>query len=119
MDFALPAADDPRRLELRDWLVEHDAPAPADLARAGLVAPRAGGAPRRRELGDWRAEPGAPAPAAPARAGLVAPRWPEPWGIGANPEHALIIEEELRRAGVALPDNPIGIGWAGPTLLAG
>ena len=35
---------------------------------------------------------------------------------GAEPEHRLIIDEELRRAGVERPDNPIGIGWAGPTL---
>ncbi|MGH9302514.1 MAG: acyl-CoA dehydrogenase family protein, partial [Acidimicrobiales bacterium] len=29
----------------------------------------------------------------------------------------LIIDEELRRAGVTRPVNPIGIGWAGPTIL--
>jgi alkylation response protein AidB-like acyl-CoA dehydrogenase len=27
------------------------------------------------------------------------------------------VEEELLAAGVRLPDNPIGIGWAGPTIL--
>jgi 3-oxochol-4-en-24-oyl-CoA dehydrogenase len=29
----------------------------------------------------------------------------------------LVIDEELRRGGVKRPFNPIGIGWAGPTLL--
>ena len=29
----------------------------------------------------------------------------------------LLIDEELRRAGVRRPINPIGIGWAGPTLM--
>ena len=28
-----------------------------------------------------------------------------------------MIDEELRRAGVRRPENPIGIGWAGPTLV--
>ncbi|MHB1987257.1 MAG: acyl-CoA dehydrogenase family protein [Acidimicrobiales bacterium] len=52
-----------------------------------------------------------------AEAGYVAPHWPEPWGLGAGPVDQLIIDEELRRAGVRRPDNVIGIGWAGPTLI--
>jgi len=31
--------------------------------------------------------------------------------------HQLVIDEELTRAGVTRPANPIGIGWAAPTLL--
>jgi alkylation response protein AidB-like acyl-CoA dehydrogenase len=52
-----------------------------------------------------------------ADAGYVSPHWPEPWGLGADPIHQLIIDEELRAAGVRRPNNPIGIGWAGPTLV--
>lgn len=52
-----------------------------------------------------------------ADAGLVAPQWPPPWGRGANAAYQLVIDDELRRAGVTPPSNPIGIGWAGPTLL--
>jgi alkylation response protein AidB-like acyl-CoA dehydrogenase len=47
----------------------------------------------------------------------VAPHWPAPYGIDADPIHQIVIDEELRRAGVKRPSNPIGIGWAGPTLL--
>ena len=47
----------------------------------------------------------------------MAPHWPEPWGLGADPEPQLIVDDELRRAGVRRPENTIGIGWAGPTLL--
>jgi alkylation response protein AidB-like acyl-CoA dehydrogenase len=83
MDFELPAADDPRRLAVRDWLAAHPSPSGADLAEAGYVSPH----------------------------------WPEPWGLGADPIHQLIIDDELRSAGVRRPNNPIGIGWAGPTLL--
>ncbi len=90
MDFALPAEDDPRRLEVRAWLDAHPNPDRATLAAAGLVAPH----------------------------------WPEPWGSGADAEHQLILDGELRRAGVtssaeADRAGQIGLGWAGPTILAG
>src|SRR5207237_6334361 len=52
-----------------------------------------------------------------AAAGYTAPHWPRPWGLGASPAEQLVIDEELRRARVVRPDNPIGIGWAGPTLV--
>lgn len=32
-------------------------------------------------------------------------------------DYQLLIDDELRRAGVTRPINPIGIGWAGPTIL--
>ncbi len=83
MDFELPPEDDPRRVEVREWLAAHPTPSGRDLAEAGLVAPH----------------------------------WPRPWGLGADPVHQLVIDDELRRAGVRRPVNMIGIGWAGPTLL--
>ena len=75
--------------------------------------------PRRLAVRTWLEEHPDPTPAELAASGLVAPGWPAPWGIGAEPDHRLIVDEELRRAGVARPDNPIALGWAGPTLLAG
>ncbi len=60
-----------------------------------------------------------PSPSELADAGLVAPHYPPPWGLGADPTLQLAVDEELARAGVSLPDNPIGLGWAGPTLVAG
>jgi 3-oxochol-4-en-24-oyl-CoA dehydrogenase len=73
--------------------------------------------PRRAELRAWLAANPAPSGRELAEAGLVAPHWPPPWGLGADPVHQLVIDDELRRAGVRRPVNPIGIGWAGPTLL--
>ena len=52
-----------------------------------------------------------------AAAGYTAPHWPRPWGLGASAAEQLVIDEELRRAGVRRPENPIGLGWAGPTLV--
>jgi alkylation response protein AidB-like acyl-CoA dehydrogenase len=52
-----------------------------------------------------------------AEAGYVVPHWPAPFGRDADPLTQLVIDEELRAAGVRRPLNPIGIGWAGPTLM--
>jgi alkylation response protein AidB-like acyl-CoA dehydrogenase len=84
VEFELPPTDDPRRVEVRDWLAEHPSPSAVDLAHAGYTVPH----------------------------------WPRPWGLDADPIHQILIDDELRRAGVSRPYNPIGIGWAGPTLLA-
>ena len=43
-----------------------------------------------------------------AEAGYVAPHWPRPWGLGADPIHQLIIDDELdqgRRAPAGQPDR--------------
>ncbi len=73
--------------------------------------------PRRAAVRAWLDEHPAPSGRELAEAGSVAPHWPRPWGLDADPIHQLLIDEELRAAKVARPSNPIGIGWAGPTLL--
>jgi alkylation response protein AidB-like acyl-CoA dehydrogenase len=73
--------------------------------------------PRRRSIREWLASHPNPTPVQLAEAGLVAPHLPPPWGLGADANHQLIIDDELKRADVRLPINPIGIGWAGPTIL--
>ena len=72
--------------------------------------------PRRLAVRTWLHEHPAPTGRQLAEAGYVAPHWPAPWGVGADPVHQLIIDDELRRAKVRRPANPIGIGWAGPTI---
>ena len=73
----------------------------------------------RSEVRAWLEAHPTPSGAELAERGLVAPHWPKPWGLGADAASQLVVDEELRRAGVSRPLNPIGIGWAGPTLLAG
>ncbi|MCU1389610.1 MAG: putative acyl-CoA dehydrogenase [Ilumatobacteraceae bacterium] len=72
---------------------------------------------RRLAVRSWIAEHPKPSGAVLAAAGYVAPHWPRPWGLDADPIEQLIIDDELSSAGVRRPTNPIGIGWAGPTLL--
>ncbi|HEX3794534.1 MAG TPA: acyl-CoA dehydrogenase family protein [Acidimicrobiales bacterium] len=83
MDLGLPGEDDPRRLDVRQWLAAHPSPSGRQLAEAGYVVPH----------------------------------WAPPFGLDADPLTQLMIDEELRAAGVRRPINPIGIGWAGPTLM--
>jgi alkylation response protein AidB-like acyl-CoA dehydrogenase len=75
--------------------------------------------PRRLAVRSWLAEHPDPSGARLAEAGYVAPHWPRPYGLDADPIHQLILDEELRAAKVRRPENPIGIGWAGPTILHG
>ncbi len=74
-------------------------------------------APARLQIKQWLADHPKPTGRALAEAGYVAPHWPRPWGLDADAVTQLVIDEELGRAGVKRPDNPIGIGWAGPTIL--
>jgi 3-oxochol-4-en-24-oyl-CoA dehydrogenase len=73
--------------------------------------------PRRMSLRQWLEAHPRPTARHLAEHGLVAPHWPPPWGLGADPSHQLIVDDELRRVGVRRPENTIGIGWAGPTIL--
>jgi alkylation response protein AidB-like acyl-CoA dehydrogenase len=73
----------------------------------------------RGELRDWLAAHPAPSGRELAERGLVAPHWPRPWGLDADAAEQLVVDEELRLAHVSRPINPIGVGWAGPTLLEG
>jgi len=73
--------------------------------------------PARVEARRWLASNPEPSARALAEAGYVAPHWPAPWGKGSDPVSQLVIDEELRRAGVRRPFNQIGIGWAGPTII--
>ena len=87
--FELGADAEPFRAETRAFLAEHAPDGRFPLDFAGRLA----------------------------AAGLVAPHWPRPWGLDAGPLQQLAVDAELRSARAPRPFNPIGIGWAGPTLL--
>jgi alkylation response protein AidB-like acyl-CoA dehydrogenase len=73
--------------------------------------------PRRDAVRRWLESHPRPTPRQLAEDGLVAPHWPRPWGLDADPVAQLVIDDEMRKAGVRRPSNQIGIGWAGPTLV--
>lgn len=73
--------------------------------------------PRRLEVRAWLADHPKPTTRDLVGAGYVAPHWPRPYGLEAEPLHQMIIADELSRAQVRMPQNGIGIGWAGPTIL--
>ncbi len=74
--------------------------------------------PRRLEVRAWFDAHPNPTPRQLVDAGYVVPHWPLPYGLDAEPELQLIIDDEMRRAGVSRPINPIGIGHCGPILVA-
>jgi alkylation response protein AidB-like acyl-CoA dehydrogenase len=84
-------------------------PPEAEQYRGGIRAFLAEHAPGGKYPADWTRQL--------ADHGYVAPHWPRPWGRDASPIEQLVIDEELKRAFAPKPMNPIGIGWAGPTLL--
>ncbi len=90
---------------------------PETTADPGTTAGEDAAARSRAEVERWLAEHPDPTGRQLAEAGYVVPHWPEPFGRGAGPLEQLAIDEALRRALVRRPVNPIGIGWAGPTLL--
>ena len=52
-----------------------------------------------------------------AATGYLTPHWPEPYGLGADASHQVLIDSELERAGIRRPDLVIA-GWAIPTIVA-
>ncbi|HJM99638.1 MAG TPA: acyl-CoA dehydrogenase family protein, partial [Acidimicrobiales bacterium] len=73
--------------------------------------------PQRQQVRAWVEQHPKPSAKQLVEAGYVVPHWPKPYGLEAGPIEQLIIAEELKRAGIRRPQNPIGIGWAGPTIL--
>ncbi|HJR19342.1 MAG TPA: acyl-CoA dehydrogenase family protein, partial [Actinomycetota bacterium] len=73
--------------------------------------------PRRKEVRDWLAAHPEPTGKDLADGGYVVPHWPKPWGLDADPMTQLIIDDELKRAKVQRPINPIGTGHCGPILV--
>ncbi|MFC9993195.1 acyl-CoA dehydrogenase [Nocardia sp. NPDC127526] len=68
------------------------------------------------ELTNIAALPESEQRAALAASGLLAAHWPAPYGRGAGPIQRTWIEDQIRRAGIDLPDLAIA-NWAIPTLL--
>ncbi|MCT9087919.1 acyl-CoA dehydrogenase family protein [Streptomyces sp. ASQP_92] len=121
-------------LYLRRALVARQLLGAGDTHR--LRAVRLAGDGARREL-RMELPPGAETFRAPARAaieaargldpgaarralaptGYAAPHLPAPYGLGAGPVQQLVIQEELRRAGVKLADLGIAT-WVVPSLIA-
>ena len=75
--------------------------------------------PRRLEVRGWLEAHPEPDYGALFARGYTVPHWPPPWGLGANPELQLIIDDELVRAGIRAPNhvNPVAINNCAQSLL--
>ncbi|MGE0830836.1 MAG: acyl-CoA dehydrogenase family protein [Hyphomonadaceae bacterium] len=74
--------------------------------------------PRRLEVRQWFEEHPNASYKQIAEKGYAAPNWPAPWGMSADPELQLIIDEEMRHAGIIPPIdfNPIAVNQCGQTV---
>jgi 3-oxochol-4-en-24-oyl-CoA dehydrogenase len=70
----------------------------------------------RAELAEIAGLNGAERNAALGRGGWVLPHMPKPWGRGAGALEQLVIDEELRAAGIHVPSLAIG-AWVVPALI--
>src|SRR5437764_3795278 len=75
--------------------------------------------PRRIQVRAWFAEHPRPSGRALAEAGYATPHWPRPWGLAADAELQLIIDEEMKRAQVTAPSlvNPVAVNNCAQSLL--
>lgn len=69
------------------------------------------------EVRAWLEAHPSPTPRQLADSGFVAPHWPRPWGRNATPVEQITIDEVFREKRVTRPQNQIGLGWAGPTII--
>jgi alkylation response protein AidB-like acyl-CoA dehydrogenase len=73
--------------------------------------------PRRKPIRDWFEVHPRPSGRALAEAGFIVPHWPKPWGLAADAELQLIIDQEMKRAGVVPPRNPVAVNNCAQSLL--
>ena len=75
--------------------------------------------PRRLDVRAWFEARPRPTGRELAQAGYATPHWPRPWGLAADGELQLIIDDEMKRAGVTAPNliNPVAINNCAQTLL--
>ncbi|MEQ8268614.1 MAG: acyl-CoA dehydrogenase family protein [Parvibaculum sp.] len=75
--------------------------------------------PRRLEVRAWFKAHPKPTYRQMTEAGYVVPHWPRPWGLEADAELQLIIDEEIKRANILAPNlvNPVAINNCAQSLL--
>jgi alkylation response protein AidB-like acyl-CoA dehydrogenase len=73
--------------------------------------------PRRLEVRKWCDEHPKPTGMQLAKQGYVVPHWIAPWGLEAEPELQLILDDELDRAGIRRPNNSVAINNCGISLV--
>jgi alkylation response protein AidB-like acyl-CoA dehydrogenase len=75
--------------------------------------------PRRLQVRAWFQARSRPTGRELAQAGYATPHWPRPWGLAADAELQLIIDEEMKRAGVISPSlvNPVAVNNCAQSLL--
>jgi alkylation response protein AidB-like acyl-CoA dehydrogenase len=72
--------------------------------------------PRRRPVREWLGAHPRPSGRELLDAGYMVPHWAPPVGLGADGELAVIVDQELRRAGVERPRYPLARDFVAPLI---
>jgi alkylation response protein AidB-like acyl-CoA dehydrogenase len=111
MDFNYSPQEEVFRREVRDWLADNMRELPVWWGRPDVPAPDIDSAEYRDFTFWWHRKL--------YDAGFVGIAWPKDYGgRGATLTEQAIFNEELARHRAPGPANAIGIGWAGPTIIA-
>ena len=111
MDFDYTPEEEAFRKEVRDWLAENMRELPEWWGRSDVLGPETDSDEYRQFSMWWHRKL--------YDAGFVGIAWPEEYGgRGASLIEQMIFSEELARHRAPGPTNLIGIGWAGPTIMA-
>ena len=111
MDFAYSAQEEAFRKEVRDWLDIHVKELPAWWRNPDVMGPEID-SKEYHEFGLWWHKKL-------YDAGFVGIAWPKEYGgRGATVLEQTVYNEEMAKARVPGPSNGLGIGWAGPTIMA-
>jgi alkylation response protein AidB-like acyl-CoA dehydrogenase len=113
LSLALGTSADDRSELGGELLLRTSGTPPIELFEAGLPGPDD---ERRRPVREWvAAHPHADGRAL-LESGYLVPAWSRPLGLGASGEDLVIIEQELRRAGVSRPPYPLARDFVAPLL---
>jgi alkylation response protein AidB-like acyl-CoA dehydrogenase len=111
MDFTYTPQEEAFRTEVRDWLAENMRELPAWWGKPGVLSPELDSDEYRQFSLWWHGKL--------YKAGFVGIAWPKEYGgRGATLIEQAIFSEEIARHRAPGPSNAIGIGWAGPTIIA-
>ena len=112
MDFDYSPAEEAFRQEVKDWLAENMKELPAWWGQSDVPRPEVDSEEYHQFSKWWHRKL--------YDAGFIGVAWPKEYGgRGASLLEQAIFNEELARHGApGLANDAIGIGWAGPTIIA-
>lgn len=111
MDFSLTPQEEAFKKEVNDWLDEHMKELPGWYGKIDMASPDSESDEIRKFSADWHKKL--------YDAGFIGIAWPKEYGgRGATLMEQVIFNEEMAKRRAPTGNGGLGIGWAGPTIIA-